>query len=62
MWTGLLHDLPGPLHTLPGPGLTTRPFTPYVAHRIGRGIAHPVQRAAIRALLLTGAHPGFIEQ
>ncbi|QCX73725.1 hypothetical protein C9F11_42570 [Streptomyces sp. YIM 121038] len=54
---GLLLDLPDDLETATGPGTTTRPFTPYTAHRISRGIPHPLQLAALTALLTTGTHP-----
>ncbi|MCI3907855.1 hypothetical protein [Streptomyces spectabilis] len=55
--TGFLLDLPDDLDTATGPGITTRPFTPYTAHRISRGIPHPPQLAALTALLTTGTHP-----
>ncbi|MYS41127.1 hypothetical protein GTY23_07700 [Streptomyces sp. SID5998] len=54
---GLLLDVPDSLDTATGPGITTRPFTPYMAHRISRGIPHPPQLAALTALLTTGTHP-----
>ncbi|WP_330455434.1 cytochrome P450 [Streptomyces sp. NBC_00820] len=54
---GLLLHVPGDLDRASGPGLTTCPVTPYVLHQVSRGIAHPVQLAAILALLFTGTHP-----
>jgi hypothetical protein len=54
---GLLLHVPGDLDRASGPGLTTCPVTLYVLHQVSRGIAHPVQLAAILALLFTGTHP-----
>lgn len=53
----LLLQAPAALHHASGPGLTGRPVTGYALHQISRGIAHPVQLAAILALLSTGTHP-----
>jgi hypothetical protein len=54
---GLVLRAPAVLQGASGPGLTTRPVTGYVLHQASRGIAHPVQLAAILALLFTGTHP-----
>ncbi|WP_338692525.1 hypothetical protein V2W30_00040 [Streptomyces sp. Q6] len=55
--SGLLLQTPPVPDSASGPGLTTRPVTGYVLHQASRGIAHPVQLAAILALLFTGTHP-----
>ncbi|WP_329256681.1 hypothetical protein [Streptomyces pseudovenezuelae] len=54
---GLLLQAPAALHHASGPGLTGRPVTGYALYQVSRGIAHPVQLAAILALLFTGTHP-----
>ncbi|MEU2871636.1 hypothetical protein ABZ769_20880 [Streptomyces olivoreticuli] len=54
---GLLLQAPAALHRASGAGLTGCPVTGYALHQVSRGIAHPVQLAAILALLFTGTHP-----
>ncbi|MEV6672008.1 hypothetical protein [Streptomyces sp. NPDC051162] len=54
---GLLLQTPPVPDSASGPDLTTRPVTEYVLHHVSRGISHPVQLAAVLALLFTGTHP-----